>query len=306
MYENADLDAAVKAGILPADAIEKFRSFAAKRTEGLPGDGEHFRLSRGLSDILASVGIVLLLFSLYVATRSLGLVSGLLFVLLAWPLAEYFVRRRQMLLPAILLLFVLIGGTVCGLFALYRDLPGGLSPMDAASATAGALAPLRTLLISVAVAGMCWLYWLRFGVPLAWAATALALYNIPAMTAFILAPDIAPALEGPLLLACGIVTFAVAMWWDMTDVYRQTRRADVAFWLHGVAALTIANVGLRFAIGMPVNGIERYDQFHSTLMTLDTRQACAILAVYAAFAAISLVIDRRALIMSGLVFAFAM
>lgn len=297
MYENADLDAAVKAGIFPAEATEKFRSFTAKQAGQLPADDEHFRLSRGFSDILASVGIVLLFFSLYVATRSLGPLLGLFYVPTAWLLAEYFVQHRKMLLPGFLLLVALIGGGACGLLALWLDLTDTVA--------AASLSPLGGMVISGGMALLCWLYWLRFGVPIACAAMALALYNIPGMVALMVVPGVAPSLEGVLLLSCGIATFAAAMWWDMTDVYRQTRRADVAFWLHGLAALVIANVGLRLAIGMPVNGIEKYEQLRSTLMSLDTTQAFSILALYAVFAIVSLITDRRALIVSGLVFAFA-
>ena len=41
----------------------------------------------------------------------------------------------------------------------------------------------------------------------------------------------------PLVFAAGIAIFTYAMRWDISDRARQTRRSDVAFWLHLLAAL---------------------------------------------------------------------
>ena len=49
------------------------------------------------------------------------------------------------------------------------------------------------------------------------------------------------ALVMSLVLTAGIGVFALAMWWDRSDRVRQTRRSDVAFWLHLLAAPMIAH-----------------------------------------------------------------
>ena len=43
------------------------------------------------------------------------------------------------------------------------------------------------------------------------------------------------------LLVFGIGVFLFAMWWDASDPKRETRRADVAFWLHLLAAPMIVH-----------------------------------------------------------------
>ena len=49
------------------------------------------------------------------------------------------------------------------------------------------------------------------------------------------------ALLLPLVFVAGLGVFAFAMRWDMTDPQRETRRSDVAFWLHLLAAPMIAH-----------------------------------------------------------------
>jgi hypothetical protein len=50
-----------------------------------------------------------------------------------------------------------------------------------------------------------------------------------------------------LVLVLGIGTFLFAMWWDSSDRARLTRRADVAFWLHLLAAPMIVHPSSRSA-----------------------------------------------------------
>ena len=44
-----------------------------------------------------------------------------------------------------------------------------------------------------------------------------------------------------LVLFLGVGIFLFAMWWDSSDRARLTRRADVAFWLHLLAAPMIVH-----------------------------------------------------------------
>ena len=43
------------------------------------------------------------------------------------------------------------------------------------------------------------------------------------------------------VLLLGVGVFLFAMWWDASDRARLTRRSDVAFWLHLLAAPMIAH-----------------------------------------------------------------
>ncbi len=96
------------------------------------------------------------------------------------------------------------------------------------------------------------------------------------------------ALNG-LFLISGLLVFLLAMVFDMSDLDRVTRRTDIAFWLHLLAAPLI------------VHPLIATIAEHGT--QLDTNAAVAILAIFLGFAIVSLIIDRRALLVSGLTYA---
>ena len=91
----------------------------------------------------------------------------------------------------------------------------------------------------------------------------------------------------PIFLA-GAVAFAVGMFFDARDPLRRTSRTDIAFWLHLMAAPMIVHSafqGLFFGSGGEV------------------QSASGILILFAALAFIAIVIDRRAMLVSGLAYA---
>jgi hypothetical protein len=90
------------------------------------------------------------------------------------------------------------------------------------------------------------------------------------------------------MLAGGVVTLVVAMIFDTRDRHRVTRRADIAFWLHLLAAPLIVH-GLFTTMGILTGN-------------LSSTQAGAVLAFYVAFGLLALIIDRRALLVSSLIY----
>ena len=61
MYSEADLQSAVAAGVLPADAVDRLRRHVAGETASPAVDEEHFRLLTGFNDIFVTIAAVLLL-----------------------------------------------------------------------------------------------------------------------------------------------------------------------------------------------------------------------------------------------------
>ena len=94
------------------------------------------------------------------------------------------------------------------------------------------------------------------------------------------------------MIASGVAVFAFAMRWDMSDPERKTHRADIAFWLHLVAAPLIAHP-LFHAMGVFDNG------------NLAPGTALGVIALYLAFGLVALAVDRRALLVSALVYVMA-
>src|SRR3546814_10382141 len=88
--------------------------------------------------------------------------------------------------------------------------------------------------IALVTAGATWLHWRRFMVPITVAAgtAALAATAVALILSLTGVPRDSQTLVMALVLVAGLGVFALAMWWDRSDRVRQTRRSDVAFWLH--------------------------------------------------------------------------
>lgn len=280
MYGDDDLDAAVEAGIVPAQTARAFRDFVARRHSTTPVDEEHFRLLTSFNDIFVAVAIVLVL----TAAGWLGsLVSPILAPLLvagaSWGLAEYFTRRRRMALPSILLLLSFVGAVF---FLAIAVLVGGTTQVFSGGAGLG------TIGAGIAAALGAYGHWRRFQVPITVAAGVLALLGSLIVVAAQRYGDLFGLGAWPVMLACGLSVFALAMVWDASDRHRSTRRSDVAFWLHLAAAPLIVH---------PV---------FSALGLLDGNATAAHAAIavvlYLALALVALAVDRRALLISALVY----
>ncbi|MDR7306347.1 hypothetical protein [Rhodoferax saidenbachensis] len=269
MYTEDDLLSAVQAGALSADAADALRSHAASRRATPVVDEEHFRLVTGFNDIFVVIACVLMLVSVaWIGNAAAHWVGSLAVAACAWGLAEFFVRKRHMALPAIVLLVAFVGGLFTSIFSVAGDGQGLMVAAGALLAAVGA-----------------WLHWQRFHVPITVAAGCAAL--VGAVWALLLKSF--PTLfswMSLVILVGGVVVFIVALRWDASDTQRRTRRADVAFWLHLLAAPLLVHP--LFAM-LSLAGD-----------TIALWQALVVLLAYGAIAAVSLVIDRRALMVSAL------
>ncbi|RJF85570.1 hypothetical protein [Sphingomonas cavernae] len=279
MYSESDLEGAVAAGALTPAAADAFRNHIANCRATSLVDEESFRLLTGFNDIFVAIAIALLLTALaWIGGDTSPGLGGALVAGASWLLAEYFTKKRRMALPSIVLLLTFTGGVAAAMVGTMVDLDPQFSDRTNALLLAG---------FGVVTATAAWAHWRRFHVPITVAAGAVALVGV--LVSLVLAIDTGLQDQVPwFVLAGGIALFAAAMWWDMSDRTRHTRRADVAFWLHLAAAPMIAH---------PI--------FHQ-LGLLDgyvgTGQAAIVIALYIFFAAVSLAVDRRALLVSSLAY----
>ncbi len=285
MYSDSDLNDAVSAGVLSREAADAFRTHVATVRQAPMVDEEQFRLVTGFNDIFVVIAVLLG----YVALGQLGGRSGgLLIAAASWGLAEFFTRQRRMALPSI----VLVGGFVLGLFI------GVMGLLDTqAGIRDSALQPL--IAGAVATAGAV-AHWMRFRVPI----TVAAITGAATLTlvAAVLSPfgdnDATVTRILPwLLLAAGLAIFAFAMRWDLSDPERRTRRSDVAFWLHLLSAPMIAHP-IFYALGL-TGGLFG---FSSVAEQAGPLAALAAVALYFAFGLVAVIVDRRALLVSGLAY----
>ncbi len=278
MYSDDELDAAVAAGALSAQSAAALRAFVAHHRAAPGADEEQFRLLTGFNDIFVSIAAALMLLALaYIG----GAIAGALAVAAAsWGLAEHFTRRRRMALPSIVLLVafavaVFILGGLLGT-AVAEVLRLGRSSSTFGTAAGAVVAVVATVL-----------HWRRFHVPVTVAVGALA--GIAAAIAGVVAlrPELGESWRLMVFVA-GLVLFGWAMRWDMSDPARITRRADVAFWLHLAAAPMIVHPVFS-ALGL-LHG----DGAATT--------AAAAFGLYVVLAVVALVVDRRALLVSALIY----
>src|SRR3954471_4523353 len=304
MYSQQELDDAIAAGVIDAKAADALRLYIEKQRSAWIPDEEQFRLLTGFNDIFVSIAAAILLFALGWIGQSIGQAAGIvirdgaegtgpsflapLFVAgAAWALALYFTGRRRMALPSILLLLSFVIGVLVTSAFLLTEIIGADRFNDNI--------PLGTMVggasAAVAAAG-AWLHWRRFRVPITVAAGAAAVAGLfVAIVVGIVQPadrQSANTLILSLVLMLGIGTFLFAMWWDASDRARLTRRSDVAFWLHLLAAPMIAHP-IFTLLGLNSGSV-------------NIGEALLVVGLYVLFGLTALAVDRRALLVSALAY----
>lgn len=301
MYSESDLDAAVAGGALTAEQANALRDYVAARRHTPVVDEEHFRLLTGFNDIFVAIAGAILLFAVGWIGHAIppnldgegpSPWMGLFVAGTAWGLAEYFTRQRRMALPSILFLLAFVGGTFGAVAAIIGTTLGSDYFDDKPQAVAVTLA----VAAGIAVGG-AWLHWRRFKVPITIAAGAAAAV---ALSIFLVASSLAAnnmsdreeqvlmnALNG-VALVLGVGVFLFAMWWDGSDRRRETRRSDVAFWLHLLAAPLIVHpvftlLGLTEGAATVAGGV-------------------TVVLLYIVMGVTALAVDRRALLVSALAY----
>ncbi|MEM8725280.1 MAG: hypothetical protein AAGE86_07145 [Pseudomonadota bacterium] len=318
MYSEDDINSAVAAGALSAESAASFRAHMSKVRELPRGSEENFRLINSFNDIFVAIGIVILLIAVGAIGQAVGglvfpaetwsemvqrdasqadfdawrdaretaeaiqiSLAGLFVAATAWPLSEFFTRKRRMALPSIILLLAFVGGVFVTIAA---------SSVAVAEEGNEIVAAVLITAAGLFAAGAAYLHWRRFQVPITIAAaTGVAVLSlvIAILGVAQIEADSTPFLM--VLFVAGLCVFAFAMRWDISDRERITRRSDVAFWLHLLAAPLIAHP--IFAL----IGVTDGDN-------IGVLAAIGVLVVYVAFGLLALAIDRRALLVSALAY----
>ena len=298
MYTQSELDEAVAAGALSAQAAAALRAHVETQRTTSVVDEEQFRLLSGFNDIFVSIAAAILLMAVGWIGQRAGEAIGwsiqpegpsplapLAIAVVAWALALYFTARRRMALPSILLLLAFIGAVFAtamfsGVIAI------GTEAVDHSSQLAGSIAAVAALIASLAA----WLHWRRFHVPITIAAGTAAASAIVVGLLVATFGDIDRIRDTVLafVLLLGVGAFLFAMWWDSSDRARMTRRSDVAFWLHLLAAPMIVH---------PVFTLLGLNDGNASI-----GEGVVVIVLYVALGITALAIDRRALLVSALAY----
>ncbi len=89
------------------------------------------------------------------------------------------------------------------------------------------------------------------------------------------------------------------MYYDLSDRTRATRLADCAFWLHLLAAPLIVHSLIRLVLPAPDAARAGLASFG---LTMTTSSAVTIFVIVALLTAVAILIDRRALLVSALIY----
>ncbi len=296
MISRDDLRAAVGAGLVSEAQAASLQALSDSRRgarEGLREGDEPFELFKGFNEIFIVIGLIILATG-WITVNGISMAGQVTHFQsqitwtavigggILWGLSEYFIRRRRMVAPAIALSILFAGNAGAGLSAYFSE-PFMIAQQDYSSL------PMPLLLTTGAVL----LFWLRFKVPFAMALIALGVFALALLIAGqnAGAPDQFSDLfllsaNGPfayVTLAVGLAVFAVAMWFDLSDPHRVTRRSAQGFWLHVVAAPALVNT---IALSLMAQ-----ENSSSDVM---------LLTVLAVFALVAIVIDRRSFLIAAI------
>lgn len=296
MIERDDLRAGISAGIITEAQAASLKALSDSRRgdrENLADGDEPFELFRGFNEIFIVVGLGILTLgwvtinAIIVNDGGIGnyrgrvLVATVIGAVALWLLSEYFVRRRRMVAPAIVLSALFAANAATG-FVGYMAQPFMVAQEEFSSLPL----PIALAILATAV------FWLRFKVPFAMAIIAVAAFGLSMVIAatssgtpssfsdlFLLSADGPFAL---ITLVLGFGVFAIAMWFDMSDPHRVTRRSAQGFWLHLVAAPALINT------------------IALTFLARETGAAnLALGAILLVFALVAIVIDRRSFLIAA-------
>ncbi len=304
---------------MSAEAAARFRAHMSEQRALPRSSEEDFRLLNSFNDIFVAIGVVILLLAVGAIGQALASViapveswwtiaqrdpgeaemaawrdannlrealrasfAGLLVAGTSWPLAEFFTRKRRMALPSIILLLAFVGGCFATVLGLGIWMIGNGHDQLGAVIVSGA---------ALTAALGAWIHWRRFMVPITVAAGSAAVAGtvIALIVAAVGPAGMTETIILSLIFVAGLAVFAFAMRWDISDRERITRRSDVAFWLHLLAAPMIAHP--IFAL----LGVTDGDN-------IGIAAAFGVVAVYIGFGLIALAIDRRALLVSALAY----
>ena len=250
-------------------------------------ESEAPRFIRGFHDILITIGIVVALIG------ASGLGSVFLLLPLTILLAEILVRRQRLALPAVAL-------TIAFILSISAILQAFVEPLAPDTASEAFFVLIFVAPYPLLLAGFHW----RYRVPLS---LSLCIASIVALIVALIITSLGQVLSVTdmveshrlltlsILFAAAISLFTVAMMFDLKDPVRQTRRSDVAFWLHLLTAPFLLSTTLAFFYVGEISGLG-----FGITGEAGVGQAVLTILVVACFMAIGVIIDRRAFVTSGL------
>jgi hypothetical protein len=323
MADRRALESAAAAGLIRAEQVGPLYDFLATGgvATALPGE-EDLRFIRNFHDVFLAIGIVLFAVGMGVgvgafaaqsaaspqqgAMLSGGLCLGAAAVM--WGLGELFARRRRLFLPAIAIVCAMTLFAVCGVALLYAGaLAGRELDLDF---DRGVPPELRTGLLLAATFAFLTpaAFYARFRLPFSMGMAGGGIAFFVVVSAMLFAWETAIDYLPALYLLLGLLLFAAGVAFDARDPARVSRFSDNGFWLHFAAAPLILGgafglIGQAFGAsgGAAMSGAGNLMMSAAGDGGTAVAQSAVTLLVVFMLGFVSLLINRRVLIVSALV-----
>ncbi len=268
----------------------------------LPGDysEEKFVLASGLNDVLIAIGVGFLSLGIFIQiylalpplshkewggdTFATSLFFSLMGLSFSWGLSEYLTKRRKLVLPSmVLVVSVAMFSYLVAAIIISPWAGDELERIFLSADTVSDKARIMTIMLSPI--GVLLAYYERFRLPF----TLLIVGAAATLAALVFSELFFKGflkIDGLFLIA-GCLIFLWAMRFDLKDPKRQTLFSDCAFWLHLLAAPLFVGSLTRMLV--------------PDFSMMSSQQAIIIFLVVFILGFISVIIDRRSLLMAGLI-----
>ena len=291
----AQITAALEAGIITQEQADNMaranspgaRSDIDNHEEVTIGNEEDLRFIRGFSDIFITIGLGLLLLGLSTITGLSG--SGGLFLIAAaivYAMAEYFGRKKRAHLPTLIITIAFLIFMFIGVGSLIAEL-GGFNNVGGAVLTA--------FIMLIAMIG----YYARIRLPFCIAIITYLSLSLIVTLLMLVMKDFVLSNAGAFMILAGLITLALGIFYDSKDQHRTTRFSDNAFWLH----LTAAPLLIHGAVFTLLGGASLTKGWFIPNSNVGEGHAIMILLFVGIMTCLGLILNRRALIVSSLLYA---
>ncbi len=258
-------------------------------------DDEGFRFISGFNDIFLAFGVVMVLYGISLSKLDAGCAGHPVTALILWGLGEVFASWLKRTLPSMI---------VAAAFVFHILSIASLYLYGSELAEVGIFSewPDIEFLLPLFAAGIlsALMFYARFKLPFALFLTGIQAILVVITFATNNLDQNSISYIIPMLFITGIMIFALAMWFDTSDRLRQTRLSDNAFWLHLLASPLIVH-SIMWQSAIWIIGFERTNSLVE-LENIAPTLASVVLVIFLILMSVALIIDRRAMLVSSLIY----
>ena len=267
----------------------------ARKAELDAEDDEGFRFISGFNDIFLAFGVVMVLYGISLSKLDIGLTGHAVTVVILWGLGEVFASWLKRTLPSMI---------VAAAFVFHMLSIASLYLYGSELVEVGVFSgwPNIDIILPLFAAGIAstLIFYARFKLPFALFLTGIQAIFIIIIFATNSLDQNSISYIIPMLFITGLLIFAMAMWFDTSDRLRQTRLSDNAFWLHLLASPLIVH-SIMWQSAIWIIGYERTNSLVG-LENIAPALAGVVLMIFLILMSVALIIDRRAMLVSSLVY----